>query len=140
MTAYENNGIEVANEMNAEKDTETEKLGQTCPAVGYQAAKVCVPVTVQPFAHVGEITTKCLGKPEVAGGENCTGVKNGICTFVIRQTVCVAVPVLFGAKSVVGEPHVHCLGAAENPSCGKTEGTAEAETDAAENEGKKESE
>ena len=23
---------------------------QTCPAVGYQAATICVPVTVEPFA------------------------------------------------------------------------------------------
>lgn len=23
---------------------------QTCPAVGYQAASICVPVTIEPFA------------------------------------------------------------------------------------------
>lgn len=26
---------------------------QTCPAVGYQSASICVPVTVTPFAQTG---------------------------------------------------------------------------------------
>lgn len=34
---------------------------QTCPAVGYQAATVCVPVTVEPFAKAGMTKTKCCG-------------------------------------------------------------------------------
>lgn len=33
---------------------------QTCPAVGYQAASVCVPVTVTPFAEAGKTVTKML--------------------------------------------------------------------------------
>ena len=30
-----------------------------CPAVGYQSASICVPVTVTPFAHARTTTTKC---------------------------------------------------------------------------------
>lgn len=34
---------------------------QTCPAVGYQSASLCVPVTVTPFAQTGMTATKCCG-------------------------------------------------------------------------------
>lgn len=38
---------------------------QTCPTVGYQAASICVPVTVTPYANasatVGEAFVECLG-------------------------------------------------------------------------------
>lgn len=33
---------------------------QTYPAVGYQSASICVPVTVTPFANTGATRTKCL--------------------------------------------------------------------------------
>ena len=33
---------------------------QTCPAVGYQSASICVPVTVTPFAQTGMTTTKSV--------------------------------------------------------------------------------
>lgn len=32
---------------------------QTCPAIGYQSASICVPVTVTPFAQTGATVTKC---------------------------------------------------------------------------------
>ena len=38
---------------------------QTCPAVGYQSASICVPVTVTPFAQAGLTATKCCGDPVV---------------------------------------------------------------------------
>ena len=76
---------------------------QTCPAVGYQSASVCVPVTVTPFAEAGSTTTKCCGDPIVTPGrETCDGVKNGSCFFTISQNICVAVPVAFGAVATVG--------------------------------------
>ena len=64
---------------------------QTCPAVGYQSASICVPVTVTPFAQTGMTTTKCCGNPVVTPGrEVCGGVKNGSCFFTITQDICVA--------------------------------------------------
>ena len=45
---------------------------QTCPAVGYQSASICVPVTVRPFAKTGTTFTKCCGTPiVVSGAEEC---------------------------------------------------------------------
>lgn len=84
----------------------------TCPAVGYQAVNVNVPVTVTPFAHTGTTTTKCCGMPIVKSGKSTgQGVKNGMCNFTIGQNIVVAIPVAFGAEAVVGDTYVDCIGA-----------------------------
>lgn len=91
---------------------------QTCPAVGYQSASICVPVTVTPFAQTGVTVTKCCGTPVVTPGrETCGGVKNGACFFTISQDICVAVPVEFGAVATVGDTYVNCNGASEDDIC-----------------------
>jgi hypothetical protein len=33
----------------------------TCPAMGFQRARLCVPVTITPFANTGDTTTFCCG-------------------------------------------------------------------------------
>lgn len=51
--------------------------------------KICVPVTVTPFAQAGITTTKCCGDPVVTPGrEVCAGVKNGSCFLTITQDIC----------------------------------------------------
>lgn len=91
---------------------------ETCPATGYQAASVCVPVTVSPFATPGETTTFCCGPPTVTPGiVTCPGVENGSCTFTITQGICTAVPVEFGATSTVGNPFVLCGTATNEDIC-----------------------
>ncbi|MEG0214971.1 MAG: hypothetical protein RR685_02355 [Hungatella sp.] len=91
---------------------------QTCPAVGYQSASICVPVTVTPFAKTGVTFTKCCGNPVVVPGRNtCEGVKNGACAFTISQDICVAVPIEFGAVATVGDTFVHCNGASADDIC-----------------------
>lgn len=82
---------------------------QTCPAVGYQSASICVPVTVNPFAKTGITVTKCCGAPVVMPGKvTCEGERNGSCVFTISQNICVAVPVEFGATATVGDAFVKC--------------------------------
>ena len=91
---------------------------QTCPAVGYQPATVCVPVTVTPFARALPTTTFCCGDPVVtAGSTTCEGTVNGSYTFTITQNVCVSVPVNFGARSSVGAPRVVCDDATSEDIC-----------------------
>lgn len=91
---------------------------QMCPTVGYQAASVCVPVTVTPYANAGATLTKCCGSATVIPGRQiCSGVKNGVCSFTLSQNVCVAVPVEFGANASVGEAYVECLGASAEDIC-----------------------
>lgn len=91
---------------------------QTCPAVGYQSASICVPVTVTPFAQTGMTATKCCGTPVVTPGrEVCNGMKNGSCVFTITQDICVAVPVEFGAVATVGDTYVSCNEVSDNDIC-----------------------
>ena len=90
---------------------------QTCPAVGYQTASVCVPVTVTPFAQTGHAVTRCCGEPVVMQGNTCAGARNGSCVFTISQDICVAVPVSFGATATVGEAYVSCNAASAEDIC-----------------------
>ena len=91
---------------------------QTCPTVGYQAANICVPVSVEPYARAGATLTKCCGTPTVIPGRQiCGGIKNGICSFTLSQSICVAVPVEFGANATVGEAYVDCLDASAEDIC-----------------------
>lgn len=90
----------------------------TCPAIGYQSASICVPVTVTPYAQTGIATTKCCGSPVVTSGRDvCGGVRNGSCFFTISQDICVAVPVEFGAVASVGDSYVSCNGASDSDIC-----------------------
>lgn len=91
---------------------------KTCPAVGYQKVSVSVPVTIKPFAHTGTTRIRCCGHPVVVSGETpCSGKKNGSCTFTISQTICVEIPVEFGAATTVGDTFVDCLNASAYDIC-----------------------
>ncbi len=91
---------------------------QTCPAVAYQSASVCVPVTVTPFASAGATYTQCCGDPVVTSGHNtCGGTKKGSCVFTVSQELCVAVPVVFGATAQTGDTYVTCNGATAEDIC-----------------------
>ena len=95
-----------------------EDVDGSCPAIGYQRVGVCVPVTVTPFAHAEPTKTKCCGEPSVVFGDaSCAGKKNGVCTFTISQTICIEVPVRFGATAAVGDTYVDCLGASTDDIC-----------------------
>lgn len=91
---------------------------ETCEAVGYQTATVCVPVTVKPFAHAGIPSTFCCNGPRITPGEEpCPGTVNGSCKFTMTQDVCVAVPIKFGAKTEIGDPSVDCGEATDEDIC-----------------------
>lgn len=84
----------------------------TCPATGYQAVNVSVPVSITPFAKAGATMTRCCGTPIVKSGKSIgQGTKNGVCNFTIGQNIVVAIPVSFGAEAIVGDTYVDCLGA-----------------------------
>ncbi len=96
----------------------------TCPAVGYQRASVCVPVTVTPFASVGDTTTYCCGDPVITNGLSvCAGETRGTCTFTITQELCIAVPVVFGATAAVGDYTVQCEAVGHASTCSDCQNT-----------------
>ncbi|MGN1008454.1 MAG: hypothetical protein ACI4PV_05865, partial [Butyricicoccus sp.] len=74
---------------------------EECPVVAYQKSTVCVPVSVTPFAIIGTPVTTCCGDPVITAGDTCANTTN-VCRFTIRQQVCVAVPVEFGARAMAG--------------------------------------
>lgn len=80
---------------------------EVSPTVGYQAATVCVPVTVTPYANVGSTVTYGYGEavitPKIA---MLTDAANTSTSFTITQNICVAVPIQFGASASAGEPSV----------------------------------
>lgn len=82
---------------------------QTCPAVGSQTAKVCLPVSISPFAVAGPAKIQCCGEAVVVHCcDHCHGKVNGTCDFTISQKIRVEVPVEFGATVCIGDTHVEC--------------------------------
>jgi len=97
-----------------------------CPAVGYQALAVSIPVEVIPFVKTGSVKTICCGEPKIKRGDEgccCHGKKNGTCSFTISQKLCVEVPVLIGAKTHVGDTYVDCLCASSEAALSTLEDT-----------------
>lgn len=88
--------------------------GEACPSTAYQEVDVCLPVTITPYATVGDAAVTCCGAPTITqGGDTCTGTVGGQCTFTISQRMCVALPVTFGANTQAGEYSVACGNAGE---------------------------
>ncbi len=82
---------------------------ETCPVLGSQEVLVGVPVEVKPFAHVGKVSAKCVGKPVIKHGTlNCEGRPGQVCKFTVSQKMKVEVPVMFGTKTKVGEAIIDC--------------------------------
>lgn len=89
-----------------------------CAVNAYQRVGVSVPVTLTPYATVGEMTTTCCGDPKIIEGEGpCEGTQNGSCSFTISQTLCMTVPVTFGCDASVGGTTVNSLGVCTDNPC-----------------------
>lgn len=83
---------------------------KACDTVNFHKSKVSVPVEIEPFAKVGQISTKCQGKPIITPGEICDHNKcDKTCKFVITQEIVVAIPISFGAKTIIGEEVIECM-------------------------------
>jgi hypothetical protein len=87
-------------------------------STGYQSISVCAPVTVTPYAQTGDIVTRVCGAPTISNDVgNCPGVQNGTCAFTISQSLCIAVPIEFGAETEVGDIYVECGEATAEDIC-----------------------
>ena len=98
--------------------------GPACRASGgcdtevYQRLSVCVPVTVTPYAYAGDVTTACCGDPVVTPGTDvCEGSTGGSCYFTVSRTLCLTIPLVFGAQAETGAPSTDCLGASATETC-----------------------
>lgn len=102
---------------NYEKHCTPEKC-EFHPATGFQTANVCVPVSIEPFAKTGKVTTFCCGEPVVCSDTTkCPGKINEKCEFTISQKICVKVPVEFGARTDVGKAFISACEASSKDIC-----------------------
>ena len=109
---------EGANSPITPRTDEPELENTTCPAVGYHSFSICAPVEVRPFAEAGETITKCCGAATITPGDySCPGEVNGSCFFTISQKICVEVPIVFGATTIVGDAAVECLQSSDTDIC-----------------------
>lgn len=82
---------------------------QGCETIAYQQVRVCVPVTVTPYANQGDLTVSCYAEPIITPGiHKCKGHENGNCAFTITQNLCVSIPIEFGATASTGNPSIQC--------------------------------
>lgn len=91
------------------KEYEQHIIKELCPTMGVQEVEVGVPVCIKAFAHVGKVKTECVGNAEIIpGAETCKGTPDGVCKFIISQKIKIEIPVMFGAKTEIGEAAIDC--------------------------------
>ena len=90
-----------------------------CPTIGYQKLDMCVPVRVKPFANINEPRVRCCGRASMRPGtEQCDNMPVITeCGFTINQSICVEIPVEFGADVETGELHGTCNQVSEDNIC-----------------------
>lgn len=80
---------------------------EPCESVFYQKETICVPVKVTPFAKPGTAMATCCGAPVVKTGGQCMENQTS-CSFTITQSLCIEIPISFGAVIETGTPTVQC--------------------------------
>lgn len=89
-----------------------------CTTVGSQKAKICLPVSIIPYAVTSPAIVNCCGETEVGFiSDECTASEATSCEFVISQVINVDVPVEFGASVKIGETYIQCAVTGECTSC-----------------------
>lgn len=97
-----------------------------CDATFYQKETVCVPVKVTPYARPGMAKVTCCGEPDVHPGGKCSGSQM-YCAFTVTQSLCVEIPISFGAVVETGAATVQCGDVSGNGcDCSKPEEPEEA--------------
>lgn len=85
---------------------------ELCETTVFQEIEVCVPITVTPRAIVGDINVTCCGAAEVSQTDDCliseVQPQPSSCTFFVRQSLCVEVPIRFSAMGEPGQEVVTC--------------------------------
>ncbi len=76
----------------------------TCVSVGSQCAQVSLPVNLKPYALLGEIKTECCGEPNISLRTGCSGKYE----MIITQTICIKIPIEYGACVRTGGIYVNC--------------------------------
>lgn len=96
-------------------DSTIRKTSQgVCKNVVHEDVCLSAKVVIDPIVDIGPISTHCLSKPEIIPCE-CKCDSKGTCSFVVRQRICVEVPIAFGADTTADPLGVECEGANPGP-------------------------
>lgn len=85
----------------------------TCSTVSTQYADVGVLVKLQPFSKVGRIQSDCCGDP-VISCYPCQNCESHSCEFTIMQSLCIHIPIEYGATVDVRESMISCCNTDED--------------------------
>lgn len=66
-----------------------------CPTSAYENVCIGAQVTIKPLVDVGEIMTTCSGDAFIGA---CPGKPVPFCSFMVSQSICVQVPLIFHAS------------------------------------------
>lgn len=96
------------------EDLEKGPLYKECPAIVSQEVCVQADIKIIPKVKIGRVTTLCdepiIGKcAQVACGKDA-------CEFTVSRTLCVQIPLLFSAETIV-HPAGHICGTPEFEPC-----------------------
>ena len=81
-----------------------------CPGRKFKMrARACLPLMVVPYSKAGRTRVYCCGVPEVVpDNRNLSAVADGGCNYIIRQHMCVEIPVRIGASAFAEDPYIIC--------------------------------
>lgn len=81
-----------------------------CPGRLYKLkARACLPLMILPYTKAGRTRVYCCGVPEVILDNQCCGdIADGGCNYIIRQHLCVDIPVRINASAFAGDPYIIC--------------------------------
>lgn len=101
-------------------DSAVRKTAQgVCKNVVHEDVSLSAKVMIDPIVDIGPISTHCLTKPEIIPCE-CKHDSKRTCSFIVRQRICVEVPIAFGADTIANPLGIVCEGAdAGTCKCGR---------------------
>lgn len=84
-----------------------------CKNVVHEDVCISAKVDIDPIVDIGPIRTHCLSREIIP----CDGKCGDKCSFIVRQHICVEVPMMFGAATVADPIGMSCSGGEDGP-CG----------------------
>jgi hypothetical protein len=92
------------------KQSDDDQSSEHCTVYTYQSAAVSVPISVRPKVNAGAVSTFCCGEPVIipAPKRILCNSRPDSCSYILRQSFCIEIPIEFSADSCVGCPSIEC--------------------------------
>lgn len=85
-------------------DTSEEHKPGECSSVATKCLGVNLPLRLKPFGKLQKYSTECCGEPAVTIlGDECNEK-----VILIKQVICIRIPLTFGAEIDEGKVHLDC--------------------------------